>query len=228
MTTLERDLDRLRERLRLAITEDLRRRSRRRRRVGRIAFLPALALTAGGVAVAVAPVLQSPAPPRVQRSFDDALRAPVDVPDRTPFLPEAGSKLRLWARDGDLALYGHLSPQGSVCTLADRGMPAAMACSSDWERPAPDAIRMSGIGGATEREQNVATGQVGAPDAVTVEISAPGTPDAAQVTVGHDGWFIAQLPDSLLGSLEPDAKPPMLTVVARDASGTVVARSTAP
>jgi hypothetical protein len=224
MTTLEQDLDRLRERLRLAIEADLRRRARRRRRAAHVALVPALALTAGGVAVAVGPVLDGPAPPRVQRAFDDAFRTPAPGPR----IGEAGSKLRLWARHGDLALYGHLSPQGSVCTLADRGMPAAMACSSDWERPAPDAIRMSGIGGATDREQNVATGQVGAPDAVTVEISAPGTPDAAQVTVGHDGWFIAQLPDSLLGSLEPDAKPPMLSVVARDASGAVVARSTAP
>jgi hypothetical protein len=227
MTTLEHDLDRLREQLRLAVAADLRRRARRRR-AAHIALVPALALTAGGVAVAVTPVLDGPAPPRVQRSFDDALRSSAGTPDRPRFLPEAGSKLRLWARDGDLALYGHLSPQGSVCTLADRGAPAAMACSSGWERPRRDAIRMSAIGGATEREQNVATGQVGAPDAVTVEISAPGVPNAARVPVGHDGWFVAQLPDSLLGSLGRDARPPALTVLARDASGTVVARTTSP
>jgi hypothetical protein len=111
-----------------------------------------------------------------------------------------------------------------VCTLADRGRPAAMSCSSDWERPGPDAIRMSSIGGATDREHNVATGQVGALDAVTVEIGA----DAARVPVGRDGWFIAQLPDSLLGSLAAGAKPPTYPVVARDASGNVVARTTVP
>ena len=224
MTTLEHDLDRLREQLRRAVAADLRRRARRRRRAAHIALVPALALTAGGAAVAVAPVLDGPAPPRVQRGFDDTLR----TPPSTPFLPEAGSKLRLWARDGDLALYGHLSPQGTVCTLADRGAPAATACSSDWERPGPDAITMNSIGGATDREQNVATGQVGARDAVTVEISAPGVPNAARVPVGHDGWFIAQLPDSLLGSLDPDSRPPALSVVARDGSGAVVARSVSP
>ena len=224
MNTLERDLDRLRERLRLAVAADVRRRARRRRRAAQVALPPARARTAAGVAVAVAPVLDGPAPPRVQRTFDDTLRAS----PHTPFVPEAGSKLRLWARDGDLALYGHLSPQGTVCTLADRGAPAAMACSSGWERPRADAIRMSSIGGATDRVSNVATGQVGASDAVTVEISAPGVPNAAQVPVGQGGWFIAQLPDSLLGSLDPDWRPPALTVVARDASGRVVARSASP
>jgi hypothetical protein len=219
MTTLEHDLDRLREQLRLAVAADLRRRARRRRRATQLAVVPALALTAGGVAVAVAPVLEGPAPPRVQRTFDDSLRASPN----TPWVPEPGSKLRLWARDGDLALYGHVS-HGGVCTLADNGAPASQVCSSQWERPRHDAIGMQGIGGATEREHNVATGQVGARDAVTVEISAPGVPNAARVSVGHDGWFVAQLPDSLLGSLEPDARPPELTVVASDASGTVVAR----
>ncbi len=227
MTAYEQDLDRLRERLRLAIVADLRRRARRRRRVAQLALVPALALTAGGVAFAVVPVFNEPAPPRVQRNFDDVLRT---TPAHSPFLPDEGSKLGLWARDGELALYGYLSPSGTVCTIADRGMPEtkAVACMSDWERPGLHAIRMNAVGGATHREMNIVTGQVGAPDAVTVEVSAPGIPDAAQVPVGHDNWFIAQLPDSLLGHLDAGAQPPALSIVARDGSGTVVARSTEP
>src|SRR5829696_6244995 len=80
MTRLELDLDRLRERLRLAIAADLRRRARRRRRVMQLALVPGLALTAAGVAFAVVPVLNQPAPPRVQQSFDE-LRT-LDPPTR--------------------------------------------------------------------------------------------------------------------------------------------------
>jgi len=224
MTRLERDLDRLRERLRLAIAADLRRRARRRRRVMQLALVPGLALTAAGVAFAVVPVLNQPAPPRVQQSFDE-LRT-LD-PAHAPYVPE-GSKLRLWARDGELSLYGTVSSSGTSCTLAYRGVTQVASCSRDSRRPGSGEIRFDSIGGATEREMNFASGQVGAPDANTIEISAAGIPDATEASVGHDGWFIVQLPDSTLGSLEPGAPPPMLSAVARNAAGTVVARTTTP
>jgi hypothetical protein len=227
MTTLEQDLDRLRERLRLAIAADLRRRSRRRRRVVQLALVPGLALTAGGVAFAVVPVLNQPAPPSVQQSVDELRKLD---PAHAPDLPE-GRELSLWARDGDLLLYGTVSSSsGNSCTFAYRGETtvAGARCSSDRRRPGPDEIRFDSIGGATEREANFARGQVGAPGAKTIEISAAGVPEVTEVPVGHDGWFVAQLPDSTLGSLDPSARPPMLSAVARDASGTVVARTTTP
>jgi hypothetical protein len=225
MTTLEHDLDRLREQLRLATAADLRRRARRRRRILRAAVVPGVALAAGGVAFAVVPALNEPAPPQLQKSFDDLYS---QVPDRPPFLPE-GTKLSLWARDGDLAFYGASRPSGTWCGLFARaGVIQSVSCVSVGPRPGPDEIRFDSIGGATHRAANFASGQVGAPDAVTIEISARGVAETVKVPVGHDGWFVAQLPDATLGSLEPEAKPPMLTAVARDAGGAIVARSTMP
>jgi hypothetical protein len=224
MTTLEQDLDRLRERLRVATAADLRRRARRRRRIAQLALVPALALTAGGVAIAVEPVLNEPAPPRVQQTFDELHTRD---PAHAPLVPQ-GQELELWARDGALALYGATSPSGEWCTLANHGVPQGASCRSDWTRPSPDEIKFTALGGAGLREANFASGQVGAPAAETVEISVPGVPIAAKVRVGHDGWFIAQLPDSTLGSPHGPGRPPELEAVARDAAGTVVARSLAP
>lgn len=223
MTTLERDLDELRGRLRAAVAADLRRRARRRRRIAQLAAVPALGLSLTGVALAAAPWWNEPAPTRVQGTFDDTTLA--GTPDAATVRPQGGP-LHLRARDGQLALYGSAPAAGTWCVFVDRGMPVAQFCS-DAERPAPGEIRLDSAGGAGNHDANIVSGQVAAPAAKTVTINLPDRPEAAVVDVGHDGWFIVQMPDSTLAT-NGDPRSGEVSAVARDAEGEVVARSRRP
>jgi hypothetical protein len=220
MSTLELELERLRASLRAATAADLRRRSRRRRLVARLAVVPALALVGGGVAVAVDPPWGEPAPPAVQQTFDQSV----------PKLGGAhGSRLTVWARDGEQVLYGSSASDGRWCVSIVDPMSDAINCRQVAERPKPGEITMLAVGGATARAGNAAAGEVSAPTAETVSITVPGEDEPTVVRVGHNGFFIAQLPDSTLR--EPGrgegARPAELTVVARDGAGDIVARTPA-
>jgi hypothetical protein len=219
MSTLERDLEQLRASLRAAAVSDLTRRRRRRRLAGRLAVVPALALAGGGVAAAVDPPWGDPAPAAVQQTFDAS----------GPATGAAKGPLRVWARDGDRVLYGTTTPDGRSCVSIVDSLSNAITCRRAAERPDAGTIRMYLVGGATDRAGNAAAGEVSAPGADTVSLTVPGEPQPTVVPVGHDGFFVAQLPDSTLARPGTGEVPraPELTVVARDAAGDVVARGPA-
>ncbi len=218
MSTLASDLERLRASLHAATAADVRRHARRRRVVVRLAVVPALALVGGGVAVAVSPPWGQPAPADVQQTFDQIV---------SRLGGEGGRPLTLWARDGDQALYGSSSTAGDSCVSLVDPMSRGAQCGAVTRPPRPGEIAMLAVGGASDRAGNAAAGQVSAPDATTVSITAEGEQKPTVVPVGHKGFFVAQLPDSTLQQpgRSGESKPPQITVVARNAAGEIVART---
>lgn len=222
MTTLDHDLSDLRRRLRDAAADDLRR-GRRRRRALQLALVPAIVLTGAGGALAVAPMLGDPAPTTVQDEFrDDRSRG------ASPGLPGRDTPLYAAARAGGSTLYAATTPNG-WCLVVGREDASGRAtdgysCQPN-DVPRPGEIAIVHGGGGSERAHNVATGYVReAAKTVTLELGTGETVDGA---IGRNGFFIVQLPDSVLSDPTPPGAPPAVGVVgavARDADGEIVAR----
>ncbi|HEV2999291.1 MAG TPA: hypothetical protein VGW75_01035 [Solirubrobacteraceae bacterium] len=230
MTTLDDDLSDLRRRLRAAAANDLRR-GRRRRRALQLALVSAILLTGAGGALAVAPMFGEPAPPAVQGEFSDDRSRMED-----PRVPGSDLQLHAVARAGGSTLYAGTNA-GGWCMAVGREDGSGRAtdgfsCQPNGV-PAPGKVALVHGGGGPDRAHNVVTGLVReAATTVTIELVTGETVDAE---IGREGFFIVQLPDSVLDEAGPERRVPgeapregdrgvVTGVVARDADGTVVAR----
>jgi hypothetical protein len=224
MTVHEEQLEQLGTALRAAVARDIRVRARRRRRVLRWSLVPVVGLSLTGAAFAISPLWGEPAPPKVQSAFDQQQAQTMQLPANValPAIP-AGTKLTLWAADGDQRVYGTRVGDESCLLYVLKDTPTVGTCRD--QTPAPDGIRFDLVGGATTHEGNLVSGQVTDPRATSVSIALPGGQPPIEVPVGFEGWFVAQLPDTTLGTTAPSSRPVGVTVTARDAKGTVVAQA---
>jgi hypothetical protein len=222
MTTIDTQLMRLRADLDGAIRADLRR-SGHRRRLARLSLVPALVLATGGAALAVVPGLGQPAPRRLTHTLRHLDRMlPPHIRDDPHRMSPDVRRLRVAARADGHVVYAERH-DGIRCavTASAAGNPDGWQCGPEAHGPGAHEIALISGGGGWTREQNAASGRVGAPTARTVEIRVAGVARAVVARVGVDGYFVAQLPDATLRS----NRAPALTLTARDARGTVVARA---
>jgi hypothetical protein len=210
------ELGRIRGDLVRAVARDRSRAARRRKTYLAVA-VTVVAVGAVGGAVAAVTDAFSPAPPQVKQTFEelnsgpgapgvDASRAvQIGVIDEHPAYAAP-------TEDGGFCLYfapnpGRVQrsgPSGSVCTASD---------------PAPDEIALTPQIG---HDGGFAFGRVGTADAVTIEIELPDASGIVTVKVGPDRFFLAGLPERALTALTNGKT---VSAVARDADGTIVARS---
>jgi hypothetical protein len=221
MTTLDTDLTHLREQLRNATADDLRRRTRRGR-ISRFALVPALVLTGAGGAVALAPWQGAPAPPEVQRTFDADRALPGGT---SPGLPGSGAQLVAVARGDGHTLYAARS-RGGWCLTVDTGAAAGPATTgyNCQPRSVPEQgeIWFANLGGGSDGADNVVSGRVrGLAQTVTVRLR---NNDTVVAHVGRGGFFVAALPDTVLNSDDP----PVVSGKARNRVGAVVAQTHLP
>ena len=226
MTSLDDSLARLRADLLDATRADLRR-SRRRRRLTRMAVVPASLLALSGTALALGPLSSEPAPPGVQQQFG---RDRAEVFD--PGVPGPGTRLFEVAREDDHVLYAGDGNEGWCAAMgtragAERRTDGFTCVSAD--HPRRGEIALIRAGGGSERWGHVAAGRVGA-DAVWIDIFLT-TGESVTGRVSPNGYFVVSLPDSVLTpSPLPLPKPgeidraPVAAAAARDADGRVVAR----
>jgi hypothetical protein len=218
MTVHDQQLEQLGTALRAAVARDIHVRTRRRRRVLRWSLVPVLGLSVTGAAFAISPLWGEPAPPEVQGAFDQAQTVTVPASAALPGIP-AGTKLTLWAADGDLRAYG-TRVGGETCLMyVKRAAPGDMVGTCRDDTPAPGGIRFDLVGDGT------VSGQVTDPTATSVSVALPGDRPPVDVRVGFEGWFVAQLSDTPLVGPPPPGPPAPVTVTARDADGAVVAQA---
>jgi hypothetical protein len=225
MSTIDHHLARVRADLRAAVQRDIRRR-KRRRRIARLSVVPAVVLTSAAGAVAFVPQLGDPAPQSLTDQLNrDRARSREMVGPRLAEhieLPR-GERLTLAAIGESRLIYAAVEPSGAWCA-ADTSMGAQLegwVCHEASKAGRPDEVVFMKVGGGSTRAQNIVSGRVGEPSARTVQIHLPGAGEPIVAPVQRLGFFIAQLPDSTLGSQHPIS----LSATALDADGNVVANS---
>jgi hypothetical protein len=212
-------LARLREDLVLAIAAD-QLRSRRRRRV-RLAGLAIAAMVAiVGTSVAATTGLFSAAPDDVKSIFDGLEGTGVD----------ASKAIRIGVID-DHAAYAAPTSGGGFCLYFapnQRSGPSGSSCLPGGTKSDEIAINVS-VG----HDGGFVFGRVGAENAATVEISVPNGGGTLTRPVAEEGFFLADLPPKAWQALTADdgtishpAWIEAITVTAKDAQGSIVARST--
>jgi hypothetical protein len=244
MSTIDQHLARLRTDLRAAVQRDIRRR-RRRHGFVRLVIIPAVALASAGVAVAfvaqpgqrdpelsatppvtLADQLGKPAPKWLTARLDrDIGRMKNQVAPKAAAhinAPE-GSHLSLVAVAESELIYGDVEQSGAWCAVntTTTGELHGWVCHEASKAGRPDEVVFISMGGGGIRAENTVSGRVGQPSARTVHIHVPDRNEPIVTPLQRLGFFVAQLPDSVLRSQQ--AVP--LVAEALDADGKVVARS---
>jgi hypothetical protein len=210
-------LARVRDNLLVAIAAD-HRRSRRRRRV-RLTGLALAATLASTTAVAATAGLFSPAPDSVKGQFGE-LGPGVDASKAVEIgVIDEHAAYAAPTEDGGFCLYfapnPRSGPSGTACLLDPVG--------SDEIALAPQLGHDGGF----------VFGRVGAESAATVEIKLTEQSGVLTTPVGTDGFFLIEIPQSVMGVLMEggafdERRLEALTATARDAQGETVARSKTP
>jgi hypothetical protein len=182
------------------------------------AAVAVVAVGAVGSAIAAATGAFSPAPPQVKQTFEDLNSGP-DAPG-----VDASRAVEIGVIDEHPA-YAAPTTEGGFCLYfapnpgrVQRSGPSGTACTSN--DPAPDEIALTPQMG---HDGGFAFGRVGAADALSVEIELPDASGIVTTQVGPDRFFLAELPERALTALTYGKT---VSAVARNAEGTIVARST--
>jgi hypothetical protein len=213
---IPRGLSRIRGDLVSAVSRD-RSRAAGRRKAYLSAAVAVLAVGAVGSAIAAATGAFSPAPPQVKQTFED-LNSGSDAPG-----VEASRAVQIGVIDEHPA-YAAPTTGGGFCLFfapnpgrVQRSGPSGTVCTPN--DPGPDEIALTPQMG---HDGGFAFGRVGAADAVSVEIELPDASGIVTAPVGPDRFFLAGLPDRALTALTYGKT---VSAVARNAEGTIVARS---
>jgi hypothetical protein len=213
-------LERVRDDLVEAITADQRRSSRRRGvRLASLLLAGTLGLS---TAVAAATGWFSPAPESVKSVFNDLNGNGVEV--------DASKAIEIGVID-DHPAYSAPTSDGGFCLYFGSSTPAL-----GYERSGPGGttctvlLQEVGEGEIVLAPQwghdgGFAFGRVGTESAVSVAVTLPDGSGTVTAEVASDGFFLADLPESVLEKLAR-SWPATLSATATDADGTVVARST--
>jgi hypothetical protein len=199
-----------------AVARD-RSRAARRRKTYLGAAVAVVAVGAVGGAIAAVTDAFSPAPPQVKQTFEELNSGP-DAPG-----VDASRAVRIGVIDEHPA-YAAPTEGGGFCLyfapnpgVVQRSGPSGSVCTGS--DPGPEEIALTPQIGT---DGGFAFGRVGSDDAVTVEIELPDGSGIVTAQVGPDRFFLAGLPERALTALANGKK---VSAVARDADGTIVARS---
>jgi hypothetical protein len=210
-------LRQIRGELMTAVARD-RSRAARRHKTVLLAAAAVVAAAAVGSAIAAATGAFTPAPPQVMQTFEDLNSGP-DAPG-----VDASKAVQIGVID-EHAAYAAPTAGGGFCLyfapnpgVVQRSGPSGSVCTAS--EPGPDEIALTP---QTGHEGGFAFGRVGTADAVKVEIELPDASGIVTASVGPDRFFLAALPERALSALTYGKT---VSAVARNADGTIVARST--